>query len=77
MAAMALQCVKDTGDHMHNPAELDSALSKIKSTILVSKRADGHLGNEFSTGLAVQVRTIFAPCCLSSLHFLCMRSQQV
>ncbi|XP_029367480.1 transcobalamin-2 isoform X2 [Echeneis naucrates] len=53
MAGMALQCVKDSGSHVHS-AELDSALIKIKQTILASARVDGHFGNEFSTGLAVQ-----------------------
>ncbi|XP_017269144.1 transcobalamin-2 [Kryptolebias marmoratus] len=54
MAGMALQCVKDSGFYVHNPAELDTALSKIKQKLLASSRTDGHLGNEFSTGLAVQ-----------------------
>ncbi|XP_013869765.1 transcobalamin-2 [Austrofundulus limnaeus] len=54
MAGMALQCVKDSGFYVHNPAELDTALSKIKQKLLASRRADGHMGNEFSTGLAVQ-----------------------
>lgn len=57
MAAMALQCVKDSGAHVHNAAELDTALSKIKQKLLAGQRPDGHMGNEFSTGLAVQVRT--------------------
>ncbi|XP_070690147.1 transcobalamin-2 [Pempheris klunzingeri] len=54
MAGMALQCVKEAGSHVHNAAELDTALSKIKQKLLASRRTDGHLGNEFSTGLAVQ-----------------------
>lgn len=54
MAAMALQCVKVSGAHVHNAAELDTALSKIKQKLLASQRPDGHMGNEFSTGLAVQ-----------------------
>ncbi|XP_076006917.1 transcobalamin-2 isoform X2 [Genypterus blacodes] len=54
MAGMALQCVKDDGSHVHNPAELDTALSSIKLKLLAAGRADGHIGNEFSTGLAVQ-----------------------
>lgn len=54
MAGMALQCVKDAGSHVLNAAELDTALSKIKQKLLASRRADGHIGNEFSTGLAVQ-----------------------
>lgn len=59
MAGMALQCVKDAGFHVQDAAELDTALSKIKLKLLASGRADGHIGNEFSTGLAVQVRTFF------------------
>lgn len=59
MAGMALQCVKDSGSHVHNAAELDTALSKIKQKLLASHRTDGHIGNEFSTGLAVQVRIFF------------------
>lgn len=58
MAGMALQCVKDSGSHMQNAAGLDTALSKIKQKLLASHRADGHIGNEFSTGLAVQVRIL-------------------
>ncbi|XP_068594648.1 transcobalamin-2 [Brachionichthys hirsutus] len=54
MAGMALQCVKDAGYHVHNAAELDTALAKIKQKLLASRRTDGHLGNEFSTGNAVQ-----------------------
>ncbi|GAA6224721.1 transcobalamin-2-like [Lates japonicus] len=54
MAGMALQCVKDSGTHVQNAAELDTALSKIKQKLLASSRTDGHIGNEFSTGLAVQ-----------------------
>lgn len=54
MAGMALQCVKDSGSHAQNSAELDTALSKIKQKLLASRRPDGHIGNEFSTGLAVQ-----------------------
>ncbi|XP_058492060.1 transcobalamin-2 [Solea solea] len=54
MAGMALQCVKNGGFHVHNAAELDAALGKIKQKLLSSRRTDGHIGNEFSTGLAVQ-----------------------
>ncbi|XP_068167446.1 transcobalamin-2 [Antennarius striatus] len=54
MAGMALQCVKDSASHMHNVAELFAALTSIKQKLLDSRRTDGHLGNEFSTGLAVQ-----------------------
>ncbi|KAM4745724.1 transcobalamin-2 [Anableps anableps] len=51
MAGMALQCVKDSA---HNAAQLNLALNKIKQKLLASRRSDGHIGNEFSTGLAVQ-----------------------
>nr|XP_055055151.1 transcobalamin-2 isoform X1 [Misgurnus anguillicaudatus] len=54
MAGMALQCLKDEGTGFKDPEELDKALATIKQRILDSKRADGHMGNEFSTGLAVQ-----------------------
>lgn len=54
MAGMALQCVKESGSHVQNPAELDTALSTMKQKLLDSQRVDGHIGNEFSTGLAVQ-----------------------
>lgn len=56
MAGMALQCLKDEGTAVKDAGELDRALSIIKQRLLDSKRADGHMGNEFSTGLAVQVR---------------------
>ncbi|XP_048043175.1 transcobalamin-2 [Megalobrama amblycephala] len=54
MAGMALQCLKNEGTAVKDPAELDRALASIKQRLLDSKRADGHMGNEFSTGLAVQ-----------------------
>lgn len=60
MAGMALQCVKDSGFHMHNAAQHETALSNIKQKLLASRRADGHIGNEFSTGLAVQVGICFS-----------------
>lgn len=56
MAGMALQCVKDSGTHVQNAAELDTALTKIKQKLLDPRWSEGHIGNEFSTGLAVQVR---------------------
>ena len=59
VAGMALQCVKDAGSQVHNAAELDAALTKIKQKLLASRRPDGHIGNEFSTGLAVQVKIFF------------------
>lgn len=54
MAGMALQCLKNEGTSVKDDAELDKALATIKQKLLDSKRADGHMGNEFSTGLAVQ-----------------------
>ncbi|KAM9811054.1 transcobalamin-2 [Neosynchiropus ocellatus] len=53
MAGMALQCVKDSGLYQ-DTTELDTALSNIKVKLVMSQRQDGHIGNEFSTGLAVQ-----------------------
>ncbi|XP_077097042.1 transcobalamin-2 [Siphateles boraxobius] len=54
MAGMALQCLKNEETAVKDTAELDRALASIKQRLLDSKRADGHMGNEFSTGLAVQ-----------------------
>ncbi|KAM4616868.1 transcobalamin-2 [Polymixia lowei] len=54
MAGMALQCIKEGGSHVHNAADLDAALGTVKQKLLASQRPDGHMGNEFSTGLAVQ-----------------------
>lgn len=54
MAGMALQCVKEAGSQVQHAVALDSALAKIKQKLLASRRPDGHMGNEFSTGLAVQ-----------------------
>lgn len=56
MAGMALQCVNNTGFHTDNVSQLDAALTKIKEKLLAARRTDGHIGNEFSTGNAVQVR---------------------
>lgn len=56
MAGMALQCLKESDTQVQDAA-LDKALGVIKRKLLDSRRADGHMGNEFSTGLAVQVRT--------------------
>lgn len=55
MAGMALQCVKNTGFHDHSATELNAALAKTKQKLLASRVDNGHIGNEFSTGLAVQV----------------------
>ncbi|XP_048836752.1 transcobalamin-2 [Brienomyrus brachyistius] len=53
MAGMALQCVKEFPGQVED-AELEEALNIIKEKLKGSQRADGHMGNEFSTGLAVQ-----------------------
>ncbi|KAL4646643.1 transcobalamin-2-like isoform X2 [Arapaima gigas] len=53
MAGMALQCVKESGGGQDD-ARLQQALNTIKDKLLASQRPDGHMGNEFSTGLAVQ-----------------------
>uniref|UniRef100_A0A4W5RE33 Transcobalamin II n=1 Tax=Hucho hucho TaxID=62062 RepID=A0A4W5RE33_9TELE len=53
MAGMALQCLKESDTQVQD-ASLDKALGIIKQKLLDSRRADGHIGNEFSTGLAVQ-----------------------
>ncbi|KAJ7994305.1 hypothetical protein DPEC_G00264500 [Dallia pectoralis] len=53
MAGMALQCLKEFDTEVQDAA-LDKALGVIKQKLLDSQRADGHMGNEFSTGLAVQ-----------------------
>ncbi|KAM9464328.1 transcobalamin-2-like isoform 1-T1 [Salvelinus alpinus] len=53
MAGMALQCLKESDTQVQDAA-LDKALDLIKLKLLDSQRADGHMGNEFSTGLAVQ-----------------------
>ncbi|XP_076846050.1 transcobalamin-2 isoform X2 [Brachyhypopomus gauderio] len=54
MAGMALQCLKDARTPVISNTELENTLASIKITLLESVRADGHMGNEFSTGLAVQ-----------------------
>ncbi|CAL1616560.1 unnamed protein product [Knipowitschia caucasica] len=54
MAAMALQCVKDSGAHVLRANELNAALTRIQLKLTAARRPDGHIGNEFSTGLAVQ-----------------------
>ncbi|XP_036383978.1 transcobalamin-2 [Megalops cyprinoides] len=53
MAGMALQCHKEFAS-AQDMAQLEQALSTIKQKLLDSQRPDGHMGNEFSTGLAVQ-----------------------
>lgn len=72
MAGMALQCVKESGSHAHNTAELNTALTKIKQKLLASQ-SDGHIGNEFSTGLAVQVRDFFLYFLYVSFLFFCLK----
>ncbi|KAI4874920.1 hypothetical protein NFI96_012937 [Prochilodus magdalenae] len=54
MAGMALQCLKEAVTPVRDQEELNKALATIKQKLLDSRRADGHMGNEFSTGLAVQ-----------------------
>lgn len=82
MAAMALQCVKATGAHVQNPTELDTALSSIKLKLLAARRPDGHIGNEFSTGLAVQallamgIQVSAQPTCRSSSSVVCAVSME-
>ncbi|XP_062874198.1 transcobalamin-2 [Trichomycterus rosablanca] len=53
MAGMALQCLKEAETPVTDVVELDRALFTIKKKLLDSQK-DGHMGNEFSTGLAVQ-----------------------
>lgn len=59
MAGMALQCVKNAGFHGHSATELNAALTETKQKLLASSKPGGHIGNEFSTGLAVQVSIYF------------------
>ncbi|TRY54453.1 hypothetical protein DNTS_023718 [Danionella cerebrum] len=54
MAGMALQCLKHEGTAVKDNAELDRTLDTIRQRLLNSKRANGHMGGEFSTGLVVQ-----------------------
>ncbi|XP_060763448.1 transcobalamin-2 [Neoarius graeffei] len=54
VAGIALQCLKDADTPVINKEKLVNALVSIRKQLLDSQRADGHLGNEFSTGLAVQ-----------------------
>lgn len=54
MAGMALQCVKDSGAHVLKTHELNATLRKIHQKLLAVRRPDGHIGNQFTTGLAVQ-----------------------
>lgn len=54
MAGLALQCVKESGTNALRRHELNTALSKILQKLLAARRDDGHIGNQFSTGLAVQ-----------------------
>lgn len=57
IAGMALQCLKEAETPVMDVLELDRALFTIKQTLLDSQNG-GHMGNEFSTGLAVQVRLV-------------------
>lgn len=73
MAGMALQCVKDSRFDGQNTAELDSALRMIKQKLLDSRGTDNHIGNQFSTGLAVQVRTLSSADCRVHGFFFCVK----
>uniref|UniRef100_A0A3B1JVG0 Transcobalamin II n=1 Tax=Astyanax mexicanus TaxID=7994 RepID=A0A3B1JVG0_ASTMX len=42
-------------DPVRNEEDLEKSLTNIKQKLLDSQRADGHLGNQFSTGLVLQV----------------------
>ncbi|KAL6465209.1 hypothetical protein MHYP_G00253420 [Metynnis hypsauchen] len=54
MAGMALQCLKEAGTPVRDEEQLNKALDTIKQKLQHSQQANGHIGNEFSTGLAVQ-----------------------
>ncbi|TSU24208.1 Transcobalamin-2 [Bagarius yarrelli] len=74
MAGMALQCLKEAETPVKNTEELDKALASIKQKIVDSQRDDGHLGNEFSTGLAVQALLAMGSNvedCTTSIKALC------
>lgn len=73
MAGMALQCVKNAGFHVHSATELNAALAKTKQKLLVSRGANGHIGNEFSTGLAVQVSIYFLLFAEFHIYFYCLK----
>lgn len=78
MAGMALQCVKNAGFHVHSAAELSAALDQIKLKLLASRGANGHIGNEFSTGLAVQVSIYFPFLFFAEfrIYFYCLKPPQ-
>lgn len=73
MAGMALQCVKNAGFHGHSATELNGALAKTKQKLLASRGANGHIGNEFSTGLAVQVSIYFLLFAEFRIYFYCLK----
>lgn len=73
MAGMALQCVKNAGFHAHSATELNAALAKTKQKLLVSRGANNHIGNEFSTGLAVQVSIYFLLFAEFHIYFYCLK----
>lgn len=52
MAGMALVCEKNAGFYTHNAAALDAALKKIQDTLEII-RPDFHIGNKFSTPIAI------------------------
>lgn len=73
MAGMALQCVKNAGFHVHSATELNAALANTKQKLLASRGANGHIGNEFSTGLAVQVSIYFLLFAEFHIYFYCLK----
>ncbi|XP_041032635.1 cobalamin binding intrinsic factor-like [Carcharodon carcharias] len=56
VAALALRCVKDTGNNMKT-TDLENALLKVLTQILHHVKSDGTIGNRYSTGLAIQLVT--------------------
>ena len=54
MAGMALSCEKNAGFYPHHAAALGRAISKIKAR-LETTRPDFHIGNQYSTPIAVMV----------------------
>ncbi|KAK0138736.1 Transcobalamin-2 [Merluccius polli] len=52
MAGMALSCEKNSGLYTHNVAALEAAITKIKDKLETTK-PDFHIGNKFSTPIAI------------------------
>ncbi|XP_078389655.1 cobalamin binding intrinsic factor-like [Cetorhinus maximus] len=57
VAALALRCVKDTGNNMKT-TDLENALVKVITQILAHVKSDGTIGNLYSTGLAIQALSL-------------------